>query len=60
MRGYMTVPNEQSHQCEDNKIDDNIRNNVFTTKDGRQGWVISPNSDGKVVARSILTVSSQN
>ena len=28
------------------KIDDILRNDVVTTKDGRWGWVINPNSDG--------------
>lgn len=40
-------------------INDILRNDVVITKDGRRGWVINPNSDGKVVLRSYLTVSSQ-
>ena len=33
------------------KIDDILWNNVVITQDGRQEWVINPNSDGRVIVR---------
>ena len=36
------------------KIDDILWNDVVITQDGRRGWVINPNSDGRVVVRSYI------
>lgn len=35
-----------------------LRNDVVTITDGRRGWVIDPNSNGKVVVRCCLEVVS--